>query len=220
MRVLMNLILTIVANLYKMSIVIRSSNLNDDRLLKMSKIDVSYYEPFDLQHVKNKFPLADEKMVERLGRAISRRRQYLKYRESHNEKMSRPNDRIKLSRLVVTETRETLKQARESPSNEYFDPEIEHENVYAQKTISSGLSTSASTFVPPMLPTPLNLDIDVYSETGSQTSYASSTTGDKNLRVPSPPESSKHRQDFECQYCYKICRLKGSNESQRKREWK
>ena len=61
-------------------------------------IDASHYEPFDVQHVRSKFSEIEPFLADRLGRAISRRRQYLKYRESHHLKLSQglqygePND--------------------------------------------------------------------------------------------------------------------------------
>ena len=93
----------IIANLYKLSIIIRNGNLSQDRFLKSSKTDVSYYEPYDEQHVKNKFPEASEELVERLGRANTRRRQYLKYREQHHEKLSAPRRNLLVSSQPVTQ---------------------------------------------------------------------------------------------------------------------
>lgn len=43
-----------------------------------------FSEPWDIQHVKEKFPHLDAKLAERLGRALTQRRKYFKYREEHH----------------------------------------------------------------------------------------------------------------------------------------
>jgi hypothetical protein len=49
--------------------------------------DCQYFEQFDIEHVRAKFPLAGEYLVLRSGKAISRRRQYLRYRKAHRKKL-------------------------------------------------------------------------------------------------------------------------------------
>ena len=48
----------------------------------------SQFETFDVEHVRTKFATASTPVVEILGKAISRRRQYFKYREMHHQKLS------------------------------------------------------------------------------------------------------------------------------------
>ncbi|KAF2786341.1 hypothetical protein K505DRAFT_221217, partial [Melanomma pulvis-pyrius CBS 109.77] len=50
-------------------------------------IDMTHFETFDIEHVRGKFPNAEEYLVTRLGKAISRRRQYLRYRDLHRKKL-------------------------------------------------------------------------------------------------------------------------------------
>lgn len=59
-----------------------------DRFKKACLTDTSGYEPFDVQHVCNKLSKAPKPIAERLGMAISRRRQYFKYRELHHDKLA------------------------------------------------------------------------------------------------------------------------------------
>ncbi|KAF5590632.1 zinc finger transcription factor ace1 [Fusarium pseudoanthophilum] len=59
-----------------------------DRFKKASLTDTSDYEPFDVQHVCNKLSEAPKPVAERLGKAITRRRQYFKYRELHHDKLT------------------------------------------------------------------------------------------------------------------------------------
>lgn len=77
--------------LYRLSMSVRNPT-GTQRYIKSAHIDTSYYERYDLEHVAQKFPAAKEGLVERLGKAISRRRQYLKYREMHAAKLSQHLD--------------------------------------------------------------------------------------------------------------------------------
>lgn len=54
-----------------------------DRFRSRAGAQVGYYEPWDIQHVREKFPHVDEEIAERLGRALTHRRKYFKYRENH-----------------------------------------------------------------------------------------------------------------------------------------
>lgn len=46
------------------------------------------FEPRDIEHVRMKFPLVSDQLVERLGKSISRHRQYFQYRKEHHEKLA------------------------------------------------------------------------------------------------------------------------------------
>ena len=72
--------------LFQMSILVRKPAQHDVRV--ESKIaEVAAFEPFDYSHVRHKFPGADQDLVIRLGKAITRRRRYLRYRERHAMKL-------------------------------------------------------------------------------------------------------------------------------------
>ena len=183
----------IIANLFKLSTMIRKGNVHHDRLEKSSKIDVSHYEPYDIQHTKTKFPEANETLMDRLGKANSRRRQYLKYRETHHEMLAKPSTALE------------------------YDSE-HREGV--SRPVSIGQSTEASTFMADKAPEPFNLESDENSVAGTNTSYATSISSEEQLRVPPIPISARDGLDFECPYCYTICRLNGSEDWQRREEWK
>jgi hypothetical protein len=55
--------------------------------MKGSSIDTSHFQLYDTQHVRSKFPNADEYVTNRLGKAISTRRQFLKYSEQHRKRL-------------------------------------------------------------------------------------------------------------------------------------
>ena len=79
--------------LFQMSIMIRRP-ARHDRLLGTKRADAAGFEPFDRQHVSDKYPHADGEITDRLGAGISRRRAALKYRERHHEKMKKGINRI------------------------------------------------------------------------------------------------------------------------------
>lgn len=54
-----------------------------DRFKSRAVAQVGYFEPWDIQHVREKFPHIDQPIAERLGRALTHRRKYFKYRENH-----------------------------------------------------------------------------------------------------------------------------------------
>ena len=103
---------TTISCLFEMSMLVRKPAQRDHRM-GSNKADVAYFEPFDRNHVRDKFPAADERLVARLGQAITRRRQYLKYRERHAMKLRQgldpgsisQDDSEILSQTVATESR-------------------------------------------------------------------------------------------------------------------
>ncbi|KAI8635427.1 hypothetical protein F5Y19DRAFT_11343 [Xylariaceae sp. FL1651] len=80
-------------NLFKASIFIRKFAPKDKRQR------VSTTKPFDnradVMYIKDRYPLVAQKneaLVDRLGEANARRRQYFKYRRDHNDRLSRPDE--------------------------------------------------------------------------------------------------------------------------------
>jgi hypothetical protein len=59
-----------------------------DRFLKSARFDQSFRQPWDEQHARDKFPKVPEWLTERLGKANSRRRQFLEYRKTHHERIA------------------------------------------------------------------------------------------------------------------------------------
>ena len=81
----------VVKSLYRLSMSIRTPSGNR-RYIKSSSIDTSYFEANDIQHIQHMFPKAAAFLCDRLGRAISRRRQYFRYREAHSAKLAQHID--------------------------------------------------------------------------------------------------------------------------------
>lgn len=150
-----------------------------DRLQRCSSIDVSAYEFFDLQHISEKLPaLGDSYLVERLGRANTKRRQLLEYHRRHHQKIAYYND--------VDDTGEA--------------------NLVGGSTGSThtDMHTTVSTLNQRDLE-PFDLEddhLDTRSEL-SQTSFASSVGSPIGLRVPDPLVAFNEI-PFECPYCFTI----------------
>jgi hypothetical protein len=78
------------SSLMKLSMVIRNSPARDDYLKAASRYH--FDARYDIGHVKEKHGAAKRSsdwLLERLGKAITRRRQYLKYREDRHIKLSK-----------------------------------------------------------------------------------------------------------------------------------
>ena len=84
-------IVTAINCLFQMSMLVRKPARHDFYILPQSR-EVSAFKPFDQAHVREKFSEADQDLVERLGLAITLRRQYLRYRERHHAKLSQGLD--------------------------------------------------------------------------------------------------------------------------------
>jgi hypothetical protein len=113
--------------LFRMSMAIRRP-ASHNRLMGMKQADALGFEPFDRQHVLEKYPNADSAITDRLGAAISRRRATLKYRERHHEKLKAGINRIglsdqsdaistKLSETIATEYDDTCPTFQDAASD-------------------------------------------------------------------------------------------------------
>jgi hypothetical protein len=84
---------TIITSLFRLSMAIRNPAPNSQSTRSITA-DKSFYEQHDIQHVKEKFPKSPYYLTERLGRALSARRQYLSYREEHHQKLTKNIEKL------------------------------------------------------------------------------------------------------------------------------
>ena len=172
------------SSLMKLSMVIRNSPARDDYLKAASRYK---FDPmWDVGHVKEKHGRArgsSEWLVERLGKAITRRRQYLKYREDHHGKLSRDWD--------------------DTPK----DGEAQEDDK-PEKTIMA--STKATTFIETKQVMGKG-GPEIAGSFVSQTSYeptVASEATEGRLTVPPPPKMAfegvpfEYGEPFQCPYCY------------------
>jgi hypothetical protein len=200
-----------IAGLFKLSILIRNSS-SRDRYAKASAAASKspFSEQFDIDHVGNKFPrLSQDGMIwlrTRLGKAITQRRQYLRYCRDHHEKLSKvpetterilePNNPIQL--LALQGQKPHL---------------IDDDQTMISKPTSILAPTIASTVVPDKLNNSNNLgrvEEEYEDDNRSQTSYAASVADDDSnnrLCVIRLDDVATAGQSFECPYCWTIQKI-------------
>lgn len=144
---------------------------------------------FDIDRVWQKFPDVRQRpwLAERLGRAITRRREYLRYRQEHHHKLASVGDSGKQD--IVDEEEQTAPSTE--PTTFVPDPDTTIHQI-----------------------SDLNHDeIFERASEASLTSFATSLSADSDaqkLRVPKPPKICsngmvfKYGEPFECPYCYTI----------------
>ena len=161
------------ACLMRLSVAIRNPAPHD-QFKESAHIDTAYFEPFDIAHVRGKFAKAPEYLTARLGKAISRRRQYLRYRDEHSKKYSQGLTR-----------RGTL-------------PDMgAHREV--ESTVASSLppAVKASVNIADLE------EEDEYDETQSVTSYPSSGHDPEKKQPPPLPKAGRDGEPFECKLCFR-----------------
>ncbi|KAH8749410.1 hypothetical protein F5882DRAFT_488661, partial [Hyaloscypha sp. PMI_1271] len=179
-----------ITSLFKLSILIRNSSSRDrfaKALAAASK--APFNDQFDIDHVGNKFPCLYSKdrewLRKRLGKAITQKRQYLRYCWEHHEKLSKGQ-----------------------PSKVADDAQ-----TVISKPTSTLAPTTASTVIPAKLESAeslAKLDEQGEDDTRSQTSYATSIGDDdcdNRLSVVRLEEVAGTSQSFECPYCWTIQRI-------------
>lgn len=144
-----------------------------DRFKAATLTDTSFYEASDIKHVREKFESAPEWLVERLGKAISHRRQYFRYRDTRHQKLA--------SSLENLETDLRLGQSTVASS---IPRDLKTTNT------RGGVASLGV------------LDDDQRSDTAySQTSYATSRSSSEWLHVPNVPKEYSGGA-FECPFCF------------------
>ncbi|PMD16118.1 hypothetical protein NA56DRAFT_649723 [Hyaloscypha hepaticicola] len=164
-----------IAGLFKLSILIRNSSSRDRYAKALSSASkASFNEQFDIDHVGNKFPrlYRDDRawLRQRLGKAITQRRQYLRYCREHREKLSKisetPNTIEALSEPKIGST---LLAVQGQQSEVVSDAQ-----TVVSRPTSTLAPTTASTVVPAKLDHLEKLEEQSEDDNRSQTSYATS----------------------------------------------
>jgi hypothetical protein len=171
------------SSLMKLSMVIRNSPLRDDYLKAASRCKLD--PRWDIGHLREKHGSAKRSsdwLLERLGKSITRRRQYLIYRKDHHDKLAAEWD----------------EDANDIEGNE------------PDKTIAETKHTKATTFIATKVVS--NKDgSEVGGSFGSKTSYEATVVGEgaeHRLSVPQHPTMAfdgvpfEYGKPFQCRYCY------------------
>ncbi|KAH7323008.1 hypothetical protein B0I35DRAFT_192058 [Stachybotrys elegans] len=122
-----------------------------DRYLRYQTTDKSHHEHWDIQHVRSKFDKIDDEIAERLGRAISRRRQYFQYRESHHEKLAFGLDGNEddAPHTVASSLPEHLKQEKEASARVVLEDD-RSDTGYSETSYATTAVDTKQRRIPPM----------------------------------------------------------------------
>ncbi|KAH7327481.1 hypothetical protein BKA65DRAFT_68013 [Rhexocercosporidium sp. MPI-PUGE-AT-0058] len=190
---LLSAIKTANSSLMDISIVIRNTPTRDDYVKAAARYSLDSH--WDVSHVDAKFGSAKRSsdwLIQRLGKSITRRRQYLTYRKEHHDKLSKDWDEPPKEVIMLD------KEEKEAPP-----------------TVAL---TKATTYVEG-LPAPPKDGSEVGSfET--ETSYQQTVAGDIEdhlLTVPPPPAEAfegvpfEFGHPFQCPYCWTEQNVKSRN---------
>ena len=190
-----------VTSLLRLSISIRKSAPRDRyaRVASLSPLDPS----FDINHVYEKYPRLRSKpwLMERLGRAITRRRDFLRYRERHHGKLADSNDSSAFKKALDHHNPVPTKPSTHTISVRDGPKMADVASSLADR--SRLVSTIATTYIADSH----NL-LETVSHAGlSEISDITSVVGDHDQEarpIPDPPKESAGAKPFECPYCYTI----------------
>lgn len=197
-QLLYSLKLTI-TSLYKMPIRRPAPAERLDRLAKASFNETSIHEHFDCMYVRDVFNKADEKLVIRLGRMITRRRQLLQYRQAHNKRLIREMDDSK-EQIDKAKSYGIIDIRPSSASILRTEPPIK--SLALDSKFNQG--SRATTFKPPNYPLDFTKNFEVQSLPETVSTLPSTRSGGEQLAIPSCPKGSNGEdlEDFICPYCY------------------
>ena len=178
-------IANIISCLYTLSVTIRQP-AHQDRLRGYAEIDLSHYESFDNQHVREKFPNAKPFLIKRLVNANTQRRQYF-------HRAAEIANRFKHVEPAISVDKPTL-------------PALDNMAV--------SVSVSKSTHTHPIhrdAQPAIESESDG-DETATSFGTMMETGGAKLLKVPDPPDADRAfaGDAFQCPYCYSLIIVKNS----------
>lgn len=126
-------VVNIIDCLYQLSMLIRKPAQHD--LLVGSRMsDKAEFEFYDKEHVRNLHPKTEEQISQRLGRAITRRRKYLNYRERHHRKLEKG----------IEEVQDIQRTTTGSSTSETIATDFKTHNIDFEETSSlSGMSQTS-----------------------------------------------------------------------------
>lgn len=191
-----------ITGLFKLSLILRNA-VPRDRYAKAASID-TFSNQYDIDYVWHKFPYPrqrdppDEWLIERLGKANARRREYFKYCKRHHQKLAQVPEAPKMEAAPSEEI--PLSQHSSAPIAQFDNGTQSH--IPSDRSASVLQPTTASTYIEKLHETM----IEEHLESQSVTSYATSLENkdEEELSLPPQPKESMQGMPFECPYCYTI----------------
>lgn len=153
----------------------------------------------DINHVGNKFPSVHKTpwLEERLGKAMTQRREYLKYCREHHGRLARD----------IKHYEGNQNSLQEAPSRMLIT-QMQQRNKQWKKGLEIQAPSPLDSIVASTLDATLLDKTDVLSdENVSQTSFATSLgedSGSYRRRIPPIPEEAARGMPFQCPYCWGI----------------
>lgn len=183
-----------------------------DRIQNADEINTSHFEEWDIQHVGEKFPLlatVSPFLLQRLGKANTRRRQIFKYNKLHNSRLKRGVDGMtgRAETIAVITTQNFENQEGVSRDTDFRDHNEVHESresAPSTRAPTMDTQTTVATYIENQADTVYFDPDDEVSETSSAASENPMDEG--ALRIPEPPLGALDGEYFECPYCFEISR--------------
>ena len=123
-------VINIIDCLYQLSMLIRKP-AEHDMLVGSRMGDMTQFEFYDKEHVRNLHPRTEEQIGQRLGSAITRRRKYLFYRERHHKKLEKGIEEVQGIRRATTGS-----VISETIATDFQTPNIEFEETSSNSDVS------------------------------------------------------------------------------------
>ncbi|KAI1321528.1 hypothetical protein F5Y16DRAFT_68658 [Xylariaceae sp. FL0255] len=142
-----------IGNLLRLSMSLRNPAPHD-HFMSTEYANVRYFVPTDIAHVEAKFPSAPRALIERLGRGLSQRRQYFRYRQAHHEKLInglRDKMRSDVS-TIASSIPLRMKDAGACPKLGEIDEDEQSDTAFSQTSIATTAPDSAERLRIPPLP--------------------------------------------------------------------
>lgn len=193
----------VLTSLFKIAMLVRKAVSRDRYAKAAASKEAPMNDMFDIAHVEHKYPKAkaSDWLIARLGKAITKRRQYLRYCQTHQEKLGRGSRPApQLGNLLDTSSRKRRLPDQMSRAG----------TLAAQSSHNSRPTlapTSASTLAPIELFQVVNVSDDEKSQTSFATTLSNSQDGHK-LSVPRLADIGSATAPFECPYCHTIQRFR------------
>ena len=180
-----------ISGLFRISVLVKSAT-SRDRYAKAAKAQGEPFDTqFDISHVGHKFPLVHKThwLEKRLGKAITERRQYLRYCRQHRDRLD--------TQYKATDIRQSVPVR--NPAEE--SSQAIKSQIQSLRPPSSFAITTASTLVVKTFESLEEFPDEVQSQTSYATSINEDESGDR-LRVPPLPNEAVRGLPFECPYCW------------------
>lgn len=197
----------VITSLMKTSIIIRDATPRDRYVKAATTTRQPFSDLFDIAHVGQKFPRLDVEgrqwLKERLGKAITQRREYLRYcREHHDKFLDLNSDKVSSSQmlpqvdspLVKTGLKDRAGTVRSLPASAFASTEASTLQTHRLKPFKERFTAISE---------------DLF-DSNSHTSYATSVHDNEGEGKISPPSLKDIATTFpfECPYCWSLQEVK------------